>query len=153
MFQQTREYQFDGHTFVYYPYLTPSIMDKAISMFGDEGTVRDKWTAQVWCSLVRVILPDGSIINPPSMDVDLQWVKENLSVRVVSELIDKMDDGEVPLGINSQMEESDDPIMTIWKSWDTIQPLGEELTGSSTTPSPDEANLTVDFSVSGSASE
>ena len=83
---------------------------------------------------------------PASMNVTLDEVKGMLPIRVVTELLDKIDDGEIPLGENSQMDESGDPVMTIWKEWAETQPLSEESTGSSSTPSLEPETPTNDSS-------
>ena len=125
MFQPIQEYKLDGYTFRYHPYMTPGMIDRVTELFGTEGLVNDRWAAEVWCALVD-IQGEGEHLVPSEMNVDLQWIKDNLPVRVVHELINKIDNGELPLGQNSQMDESGVPMMTIWKYWEeTRQPIEE----------------------------
>ena len=141
-----REYILDGFTFRYHPYMTSTTQDMVHELYGDEGLIKDRWAAQVWASLIEIESPDGETINPPSMNVTLEWIKSQLPARVISELINRIDDGEIPLGENSRMDEFGVPMMTIWKSWDLTRPLFEELTGDSTMLSLERENQTSGLS-------
>ena len=154
----TRQYELDGVTFHFVPYLTPAMERKsrAALMERESEKVTEIVTRYAWFSIVRIEY-NGETTTPDDISLDpaesLCWAEENIPYRVFVEISRALDIGDYPLGRSSKMDENGVPEMTVLNFLAMTLPLFKESIGPSTPPSPESSLPTSGSSEPSSVTE
>ena len=146
-----REYTLDCVTFRYVPYLTPAMERRSRSTVikRPEERITELISRYAWFSITEMEY-EGEITTPDDISLDplesLLWAEDNIPYRVFVEISRTLDMSDYPLERTSKMDENGVPELTVLNFLERTLPLFKELTGDSTTPSPEQDQPTNDYS-------